>query len=386
MTADEQKQWLADFQQWVGVSLPAMEVEWASGSPELMKKGLELVSAFPYGDAFATPIIRTHNYHSKYLKVLRLLCERIIKELSQRGMVSNGTSRAGVSGASDLVLNENGEVNPSLLTKHIGRPTKREQQARAIHEERIRKAENLRQPSMFPESDIQASPAAPNTLSGTVMGGQMLHLDQLKCFMSPELSADVEKIRGLRAACASASERAKALADEQSSSNPDSKLQQKIAEAAQDARRYADAFTDIYARVDEEMASCYVRLKEDSTYMEAMQTKGYNLSELRTMLRPYFDKKGDDKEAFKQQVIEQINANDPKQAAERQAAAERKQHITMLIKYITRTDKPNSATRLATMAKRVEELAQYLPENEMQKYRDILADAQAHPAIKKSKK
>lgn len=380
MTSAEQQQWLADFQQWAGVSLPSIEAEWGAGAPELMKQGLTLVSAFSYGEQLASPIIRTHNYHPKFVKVLRLVCERIIKELQQRGVVQSGAADAA---SNVLVLTPTGEVNPQLLTRHVGRPTLKEQQARAIQAERERQASDAQQPPIFVSSP--AIPAAPQTLSGTVMGGQMLHLDQLRGFMSPQLAKDIESIRELRALHASAAERAKTLADAQSATDPDPALKRKIAEYAQESRHYADQYTGIYARVDDEMATCYVRLKEDTAYQAEMQAKGYKIQELRTLLRPYYDKKGAAREAFKQKVIEAIMAADPKQAAKRKAEEERRNRITMIVKYLTRTDKANTPTRLATMAKRVEELATLIPEEQMQKYRDVLAYAQEHPAPTKKK-
>lgn len=380
MSPADQQQWVKKFQQWVAVYLPLLESDWNKESPDAMRQGLELISAFPYGSQFAEPILRQRSFHSKYVKVLRLACERIIKELRERGLVA---SEKVMADAASLVVLDSGEVNPSLLSRHVGRPTKMEQQARALQAERDRKASEAKQPPVFSDEDLMSPPAAPQTLSGTIMGGQMLHLDQLRWLMSPELSKEVETIRSLRAAHAAAAERAKTLSDEQDMENPDPVLQQKIAEAAQEAKHYADLFTGIYMRVDDEMATCYVRFKEDTAYIERMQSRGIDPQEMRTMLRPYFDKKGSAKEAFKQKVIEQINANDPAQAAVRQAAAERKQRITAIIKYLTRTDKPNTPTRLTTMGKRIQELATLLPEEDMKKYRDIYANALANPVMPK---
>ena len=162
------------------------------------------------------------------------------------------------------------------------------------------------------------------TVSGNMTGGVGFHLDQLKWLMSDNLKEAVDTIRELRNAAAEAATTAKTLSMEKASED-------RIAVYAKEAAEKTEAYERIYEQVDNEMARVYVRLKEDSTYIEEMKNKGTDPDALRTALRPYWDKV-ENKEVFKQQVIEDIKANDPEQAKKREAEEKKTKRKNEIIK------------------------------------------------------
>ena len=82
-----------------------------------------------------------------------------------------------------------------------------------------------------------------------------MHLDQLKWLMSPDLANAIEAIRDLRTRQEDADATAKALALA-------GKPEQEVAPYAEEAIRLTKQVEGIYERVDNEMATVYVRLKE----------------------------------------------------------------------------------------------------------------------------
>lgn len=189
---------------------------------------------------------------------------------------------------------------------------------------------------------------APDTVSGSVSGGSLFHLDQLKWLMSDALKEAVGTVRTLRATAAEAATKAKQMAE-------DGRKSDDIKPYAQRAIDDTEAYERIYERVDKEMATVYVRLKEDSRYIADMESKGVDIQQLRANLRPYFDKQ-DDKELFKQQVIADIDANDPEQKAARAKEEERRAKVLNIIKYLMRKDKENTLHRVEEMKRRYQEL------------------------------
>lgn len=356
MSETERKVWLLEFQPWYAQSLP--EIEKASGigvdERKKIEQGLNLINVFPYCHSFVSESLRFKDYKSRK-KVLRRFADIVAKDAQKQ---------IGMDAIVDL-------TNPDLLKPHVGRPTKEEQAARQIKEEKDRKENEEKDKTLFgPMSDIPTvEPAAPETVSGSVQGGSLLHLDQLRWLMSPELQEAVGTVRTLRATAAEAATKAKQMAE-------DGRKAEDIVPYTEKAIRDTEAYEKIYERVDNEMAVVYVRLKEDTAYNADMQKRGVDIQQLRTQLRPYFDKQPD-KEGFKQRVINDIKASDPAQAAQREADEKKKKQATAIIKYIIRKDKQNTAKRIEGLKKRYAELVALIGEEEAKVYKPVVDAAVA---------
>lgn len=355
MSPEDRKAWLSDYQQWVTEQLPTISTGGDSEQIKAFEHGLDLISAFSFCRSFVREV-RSFREYRGHVKHLRRLVDKVNVEVQKQSTVA-------------VDLND-----PALLRPHVGRPTKDEQAARAIAAERERKEREENEPSLFGTgaSIPTVSPAAPNTVSGSMGGGSMLHLDQLRWLMSDNLREAVDSIRDLRSQAAEAATRAKQMAE-------DGKPEEEVAVYAQQSAALTEQYENIYASVDTEMARVYVRLKEDSAFIDGMQKQNVDPSELRTQLRPYWDKV-EDKDAFKAEVIAFISDNDPAQAEKRKAEEERQEKIRAAIKYITRKDKENTPKRIEGIEARIKELVSLVGEEEAAPYYAILEAAKANPA------
>lgn len=351
MTVDEQRGWLAEFQQWLADKLPRIEsVGFMTGSVrEAFEQGLMLLSAFSYCKSFTEEALRFKDYEN-WIPSLRRYADQVASDVQ---------TQIGNLRKVDL-------HDPSLLVPHVGRPTLDEAAARQLKAEQDRQEAEAKEETLFgKKADIPTiDAAAPASVSGSVGGGGLLHLDQLKWLLSPELAEAVETIRDLRSLAEENSTRAKVMAE--------------MGAKEEDVEPFATAAVDltakyerIYERVDEELAHVYVRLKEDTAYIAKMKAMGVDPQEKRTELRPYWDKVAD-KEAFKAKVIEVIKANDPEQKAIREAEEKKKKEVDALLKYLQRKDKPNTPKRIETMEARYQELIKLIGEEEAKVYRPVV--------------
>ena len=334
MNEQERKDWLVDFQPWYATALPEIEKE-SNIDREKFEQGLNFINVFGYCHSFVKESLRFKDYRSRK-RLLRRFADKVAQDAQKM---------IGADAVVDL-------TNPDLLKKHVGRPTKEQALARKLKAEQDRKeAESKTQTVFGPMSDIPTvTPVVPGTVSGSVQGGSLLHLDQLKWLMSDALQEAVGTIRDLRAKAAEASTKAKQMAE-------DGIDAEKVKVYAQEAVQNTEAYERIYERVDTEMATVYVRLKEDTAYREEKEKQGVDIAALRTQLRPYFDKQ-EDKETFKARIIEDIKAHDPKQAAAREKQEKIEAEARGIIKYLLRKDKPNTLHRVQEMKARYERLAE----------------------------
>jgi len=209
-------------------------------------------------------------------------------------------------------------------------------------------------------------PPAPATVSGSLIGDAKLHLDQLKWLLSPTLQEAVDSVHELRTKAAEAATIAKQMA-------LDGKPEEDIKPFSEDAAKYTEAYEDIYARVDDELARVYARLKEDTTFIASIKAKNIDPAELRTTLRPYWDKLDDaGKEKVKNEVVDFIKANDPAQAAIREAEEKKRKAAADIIKYLQRKDKPNTPKRIEGMKAKFAELKELIGEEEANTYLPVL--------------
>ena len=359
MTAAQRAAWTQAYREFVSAQLPTIRNAKQSSKElvEMMNKGLDLLTAFPFTRSFVSET-RSFNSHFRVRTTFIRYCDKVTKEVQ-------GTFGETV----DL-------TDKSLLTPHVGRPTKDEAQARALAAERARQEREKNENTLFGKmGDIpDDNTIVEGTVSGNMTGGVGFHLDQLKWLMSDNLKEAVDTIRELRNAAAEAATTAKTLAMEKASED-------RIAVYAKEAAEKTEAYERIYEQVDNEMARVYVRLKEDSTYIEEMKSKGTDPDALRTALRPYWDKV-ENKEVFKQQVIEDIKANDPEQAKKREAEEKKTKRKNEIIKYLTRKDKANTAKRAKGMRERYTELIALIGEEEAKPYLPLVEKAEEDAAGK----
>ena len=359
MTAAQRAAWTQAYREFVSAQLPTIRNAKQSSKElvEMMNKGLDLLTAFPFTRSFVSET-RSFNSHFRVRTTFIRYCDKVTKEVQ------------GAFGETvDL-------TDKSLLTPHVGRPTKDEAQARALAAERARQEREKNENTLFGKmGDIpDDNTIVEGTVSGNMTGGVGFHLDQLKWLMSDNLKEAVDTIRELRNAAAEAATTAKTLAMEKASED-------RIAVYAKEAAEKTEAYERIYEQVDNEMARVYVRLKEDSTYIEEMKNKGTDPDALRTALRPYWDKV-ENKEVFKQQVIEDIKANDPEQAKKREAEEKKTKRKNEIIKYLTRKDKANTAKRAKGMRERYTELIALIGEEEAKPYLPLVEKAEEDAAGK----
>ena len=346
MSAEERKAWLADYQNWYAEDLPAIEKAGVitSGIREKIEKGLNLIAAFPLFRSFVNEALRFKDYAGRR-KLIRRYADKITADLK--------TSVPAV----DL-------TDPALLVPHVGRPTKEEAAARAVAAEKEAAEETL----FGKKADIPTiDAAAPETVAGSMGGGTMLHLDQLKWLMSPDLAQAIETIRDLRTRQENADATAKALAVA-------GKPEQEVAPYSEEAIRLTKQVEGIYERVDDEMATVYVRLKEDTAFRASIEAQKVDPKALRTTLRPYWDKV-ENQEEYKAKVIEMIKESDPVQKEAREKAEAKKKAVDDIVKYLQRKDKDNTPKRIETMTARYNELVELIGEEEAKAYLPVLEAA-----------
>ena len=351
MPEDERQEWTEAYRHWLSHSLPELKKARTMTTTlrDAFEQGLALLSAFPYCRSFVAESLRFRNYASR-IRPLARYADKVTADVEK-------------------MMNTKVDLSdPALLVPHVGRPTKQEADARALKAEQERKAAEHAEDTLFgKKAEIPVEmPPAPGTVSGSLTGGALLHLDQLKWLLSPTMQEAVGSVRELRTRAAEEATIAKQMA-------VDGKRPEEIEPHAQEAAKLIEIYESIYERVDDELARVYVRLKEDTTFITEMQEKKVNPSDLRTMLRPYWDKM-EDKDGFKAQVIDFIKENDPAQAAIREQEEKKKKQIADIIKYLTRKDKPNTPKRIATMQERFAELQSLMGE-EAAAYRPVLQAA-----------
>lgn len=214
-----------------------------------------------------------------------------------------------------------------------------------------------------------------------------LHLDQVKWLLSAPLQADVDNVRNMRATATAAAERAKLMA--QQGGKPE-----EVAVYAQQAADATKQYETVYEHVDRELAKVWLRLRYDEQYQKEMKDR-FKIDEngkvrLLSLLKPYHRKVTEADPAFEPSVRQWIDDNNPEAVARRQAAAERKAKADAIIKYLRRTDKQPTKTRIAGMHEKIKELATLIGDEEAKAYQPFIdktiEDNKAYEQKKAAKK
>lgn len=331
----EREKWLVEFRCWLPELSKAERGE-VPAEP-VFRIGLPLLCSFPYCKAFAAETLRVKDY-SRRFSTLRRLTEKVVADIKS------------ISGQS---VSLQGELP---FKKHVGRPTREEAMARALFKQQQEQTKALT-PNLFngEKQQAQVQPDENPFVSPTSTSPHGRTIAEVRWLLSPELAKQTETLRALRSHFEDECATAKYMA-------ADSRDPEDIKPHSQAAARYCEEIEHIYSLVDHELQSVYVRLKEDTAFIAEMANKSpYTNLQLRTILRPYWDKLStEEKTARKAKEIEQIKYNDPAQAEARIREEEKRAAVTNIVKYLRRTDRANTLKRLQGMEKKLKELAELI--------------------------
>lgn len=387
MTVEEQYRWITDFTSYTEEKLPvlcALGDAWEASHIKSLEDGLKLLQAFQYCRDFVEKTLLFRDF-SRRIDRVQFYVNMIKKEISG-GVVmkgSNGQTMAYV---------------PSLqpASRRRGRPTKEEAAAANSPEWEAeqKKVEAIAKltGSVYVK---EVSPAIPVTAAANPVatvaplvelpiiqainssqGEVKLHIDQLLWLLSDALKEETKKIQGLRAVAANEAEQAKAL----EKNGVDSAVIEPHTRASAEAQK---EYRAIYHQIDCELATLYVRLKEDNLYgglQAQMEQGGSTLDSLLAVLLPYYEKLGGADFA----PIATLGANTdgvaqpvapvetPEQEELRKAKeALKSKELHNIQTYMNRKDLKPSANRIEKMKDGIEKMKTY--GEDATEYEEILA-------------
>lgn len=386
MTVKEQLAYITDLSTFTKEKLPRLEKlgdAWEAADRKDFETGLRLISAFGFARDYASQSLFYGDYNRRVSRINYYL-ERIKKELAK------GNAVRGVNG--ELLA----YVPAVKAARRRGRPTKQEQAQMeqekanegnmALENEKAMAIANLlglsaavtevpqrekTDAEKVAEIKAKQGDSADSSDSSVeekrvIIQGDLfsqigdaveqekdsvsyrLPLQQIKPYLSADLSKMVDQVRELRATFASNAERAKILAEQGADADD-------VATYAQEAHDLNEQIEGIYAAVDRELAMVYGRLRDDDVFIKDFKERFHveDVEPFKKTLKPYYDKMP---ETFAQEVENVIRENNPEVVAAKEKAAADKAAADKIIKYLTRKDKKSSAKRLDTMCKRMEEL------------------------------
>ena len=323
MTPDEQQQWADQFSEFLKKQWPELEVicntpnvKLTIDSQKQLAELMQLLVVWPFAEKFCAEGLKYGDYASRAYRLPKYV-SMVLKEL---GITEVPTARRGRPASAETIA-------------------KREAAAKAEKQQ-----QKLFEPEKTPAPTL-ATPSIPDTSHG-----ERLHLDQLKWLMSPELAEDVDKIRALRTAAASAAERAKTMSDLKAA--PAS-----IEPYAKEAAEATEAYQAIYERVDRELATVHYRLKNDGDYLKKFRErfKKDDVTDVVKLLTPYWQKMQQDAE-FLVSVKQIIEQESPEFVAKQKADAEKKKEVQDILRYLKRKDKAQKPETAIEKFKRLEQL------------------------------
>ena len=323
LTPDEQQQWVDQFSEFLKKQWPELEVicntpnvKLTIDSQKQLAELMQLLVVWPFAEKFCAEGLKYGDYASRAYRLPRYV-SMVQKEL---GMTEIPTARRGRPASAETIA-------------------KREAAA---------KADKQQQKLFEPEKTPAPTPAAPSIPDTS--HGERLHLDQLKWLMSPELAEDVDKIRALRTAAASAAERAKTMSDLKAAPASIEPYTKEAAEAT-------EAYQAIYERVDRELATVHYRLKNDGDYLKKFRErfKKDDVTDVVKLLTPYWQKMQQDAE-FLVSVKQIIEQESPEFVAKQKAEAEKKKEVQDILRYLKRKDKAQKPETAIEKFKRLEQL------------------------------
>jgi len=400
MTAAEQLDWVTRFSSFDREKMPLLEQlgdAWEAGARKDMETGLKLLNAFSYARNFVKNSFLAQDY-SRRISRLRYYVDRIKADISQ-GVVVKGihgeqyayipslqqqarrrgrptreevfarNNKADAQTGSDTESKKQQKIAELLGMKIITNVASREKNNEELAKERQEKAqaEAEIQPSLFKsgkDNTPECFSSRYKNIDEMPVSSRLPHLDQMKWLLSPTLAEQIGTIRNIRATAAAQAERAKVMAEQGA-------VPSVVEPIAKEAALLTEQYENIYERVDKELATVYLRLKEDGDFAKDFVARHHlhDTENLISMLRPYYIKQP---EEFTAQVRKLIEESNPGLIAAKKEAEERKKRSNAIIKYLTRKDKPASKKRVEGMTEKFKELETLIGKEQAAVYLPLL--------------
>ena len=348
MTHEEKLSYIATLRNYLNDSIPQMQSQF---STEVFKQGLELISAYSRTSSFLEEREIFHDYRAQVPSLVRWV-ETIIRESEQ------------------YVQLHAPQPDP-FLTPHVGRPTTEEKKAR----EQARAKQQEKMEKIAPK--VIEAPEPTTVLDVVALSGTLPTLRQIAWLMPEGIATRIDSLRDDRTAFADYSEQAKRLAAEGK--------EKEASDAAHEAQSLLLKIKALYSDVDYELAVIHIRLKDDPNYRKEHEDKWKKIDEIISFTKPYYQKVSEDTPTFVGEMQRIIAENSPEAIAERERKAEEKREADAIIKYLMRTDKPNTLKRIATMQERVERLRELIGEEAAPYEQKVKVDAE-RPVMRKQRK
>lgn len=348
MTHEEKLSYIATLRNYLNDSIPQMQSQF---STEVFKQGLELISAYSRTSSFLEEREIFHDYRAQLPSLVRWV-ETIIRESEQ------------------YVQLHAPQPDP-FLTPHVGRPTTEEKKAR----EQARAKQQEKMAQIAPK--VIEAPEPTTVLDVVALSGTLPTLRQIAWLMPEGVATRIDSLRDDRTAFADYSEQAKRFAAEGK--------EKEASDAAHEAQSLLLKIKALYSDVDYELAVIHIRLKDDPNYRKEHEDKWKKIDEIISFTKPYYQKVSEDTPTFVGEMQRIIAENSPEAIAERERKAEEKREADAIIKYLMRTDKPNTLKRIATMQERVKRLRELIGEEAAPYEQKVKIDAE-RPVMRKQRK
>ena len=347
MTHEEKLSYIATLRNYLNDSIPQMQSQF---STEVFKQGLELISAYSRTSSFLEEREIFHDYRAQVPSLVRWV-ETIVRESEQ------------------YVQLHAPQPDP-FLTPHVGRPTTEEKKAR----EQARAKQQEKMAQIAPK--VIEAPEPTTVLDVVALSGTLPTLRQIAWLMPQGIATRIDSLRDDRTAFADYSEQAKRLAAEGK--------EKEASDAAHEAQSLLLKIKGLYADVDYELAVIHIRLKDDPNYRKEKEEQWKKIDEIISFTKPYYQKVSEDTPTFVGEMQRIIAENSPEAIAERERKAEEKREADAIIKYLMRTDKPNTLKRIATMQERVKRLRELIGEEAAPYEQKVKIDAE-RPVMRKKR-
>lgn len=347
MTHEEKLSYIATLRNYLNDSIPQMQSQF---STEVFKQGLELISAYSRTSSFLEEREIFHDYRAQVPSLVRWV-ETIIRESEQ------------------YVQLHAPQPDP-FLTPHVGRPTTEEKKAR----EQARAKQQEKMEKIAPK--VIEAPEPTTVLDVVALSGTLPTLRQIAWLMPEGIATRIDSLRDDRTAFADYSEQAKRLAAEGK--------EKEASDAAHEAQSLLLKIKALYSDVDYELAVIHIRLKDDPNYRKEKEEQWKKIDEIISFTKPYYAKVSEETPTFVGEMQRIIAENSPEAIAERERKAEEKREADAIIKYLMRTDKPNTLKRIATMQERVKRLRELIGEEAAPYEQKVKVDAE-RPVMRKKR-
>lgn len=347
MTHEEKLSYIATLRNYLNDSIPQMQSQF---STEVFKQGLELISAYSRTSSFLEEREIFHDYRAQLPSLVRWV-ETIIRESEQ------------------YVQLHAPQPDP-FLTPHVGRPTTEEKKAR----EQARAKQQEKMEKIAPK--VIEAPEPTTVLDVVALSGTLPTLRQIVWLMPQGIATRIDSLRDDRTAFADYSEQAKRFAAEGK--------EKEASDAAHEAQSLLLKIKALYSDVDYELAVIHIRLKDDPNYRKEKEEQWKKIDEIISFTKPYYQKVSEDTPTFVGEMQRIIAENSPEAIAERERKAEEKREADAIIKYLMRTDKPNTLKRIATMQERVKRLRELIGEEAAPYEQKVKIDAE-RPVMRKKR-